>query len=133
MNLEKCLDISLRNLIKFHSLDPSEGIRKTAEIPVRTVGVPEPNTARIQALISAQPTCIIVFVTTVSHNLRFGVMKIVNGLKNTKVPSSSGFLNTVFRYHWSKRQNKTVIVVVYTLQGDKTRSVFKIFCRKLYM
>lgn len=33
-------------------------------------------------------------------------MKVVNGLKNTKVPGCSRFLTTSFHYHRSKRQNK---------------------------
>jgi len=33
-------------------------------------------------------------------------MKLVIGLKNTKVRNSSKFLTTLFRYRWSKTQNK---------------------------
>jgi len=54
-------------------------------------------------------------------------MKVVNGLKNTKVPGCSRFLTTSFHYHRSKRQNKNCYSCGHTVQGDKTRSAYKIF------
>lgn len=51
-------------------------------------------------------------------------MKAVNGLKNTKVPSCSGFLTTLFRYHWMKRQNKKCYnCVIHSARGQNKKRV----------